>query len=71
MKQSRADKKYEKESVKIKKICNCYLDMRKKVLKNTQIKVEDIFGNIISKNSISPEQTTKLKNFWAKIMCSV
>ena len=37
-------------------------------MKNTQFKVEDIFGDVISKDSISPEQITKLKNFLAKIM---
>ena len=37
-------------------------------MKNTQFKVEDIFGDVISKNSISPEQITKLNNFLAKIM---
>ena len=35
---------------------------------STKIKVEDIFGDVISKDSISPEQTTKLNNFLAKIM---
>ena len=34
----------------------------------TEFKVEDVFGDIISKNSISPEQKTKLNNFLAKIM---
>ena len=30
---------------------------------STQFKVEDIFGDVISKDSISPEQITKLNNF--------
>ena len=34
----------------------------------TKFKVEDIFGDVISKDSISPEQTTKLDNFSAKKM---
>ena len=37
-------------------------------MKNTQFKVEDIFGDVISKDSISPEQITKLNNFLAKIL---
>ena len=36
-------------------------------MKNTQFKVEDVFGDVISKDSISPEQITKLNNFLAKI----
>ena len=37
-------------------------------MKNTSFKVEDVFGAIISKDSISPEPITKLNNFLAKIM---
>ena len=37
-------------------------------MKNTQFNVEDVFGDVISKDSISPEQITKLNNFLAKIM---
>ena len=37
-------------------------------MKNTQFKVEDVFGDVISKDSISPEQITKLNTFLAKIM---
>ena len=37
-------------------------------MNSTSFKVEDIFGDIISKDSISPEQITKLNNFLAKIM---
>ena len=32
-------------------------------MKNTSFKVEDIFGDVKSKDSISPEQITKLNNF--------
>ena len=35
---------------------------------STKFKVEDIFGDIISKDSISSEQITKLNNFLTKIM---
>ena len=37
-------------------------------MKNTQFKVEDVFTDNISKDSISTEQITKLNNFLAKIM---
>ena len=54
------DKKNEKEALELKKIFNPYLDKRKELMKNTRFKVEDIFGDLISKVSISPEQITKL-----------
>ena len=37
-------------------------------MKITQFKVEDVFGYIISEDSISPEQITKLNYFLTKIM---
>ena len=37
-------------------------------MKNTQFKAEVIFTDIISKDTISPEQKIKLINFLAKIM---
>ena len=37
-------------------------------MKNTQFKVEDVFGDVISKGIFSQEQITKLNNFLAKIM---
>ena len=37
-------------------------------MKNTSFKVEDVFGDIISKNNFSKEQITKLKKFLAKIL---
>ena len=37
-------------------------------MKNTQFKVEDVFGDVISKHNFSQEQTTKINNFSAKIM---
>ena len=37
-------------------------------MKNTQLKVEDIIGDVKSRDSISPEQITKLNNFLAKVM---
>ena len=61
LKQSLIDKKIdEKESLELKKIYNHYLDKREEIMKSTQFKVEDIFGNILNKDTISPEQKTKL-----------
>ena len=37
-------------------------------MKNTQFKVEDVFGDILSKDNFSQEQITKLNNFLTKIM---
>ena len=58
----------EKEAQELKKIYNHYVDKRKEIMNSTKFKVEDIFGDVISKDSISPEQITKLNNFSAKIM---
>ena len=67
--QSMIDKKIdEKEVSELKKIYNYYVDKRKEIVNSTAFKVEDIFGDIISKDSISQEQITKLNNFSAKIM---
>ena len=63
------DKKIdEKEFLQLKKIYNHYLDKRKEIMDSTKFKVEDIFGDVISKDSISTEQIFKLNNFLAKIM---
>ena len=32
-------------------------------MKNTQFKLEDVFGHVISKDHFSQEQITKLDNF--------
>ena len=37
-------------------------------MKNTQFRVEDVFGDVISKDNFSREQITKLNNFSAEIM---
>ena len=67
--QSMVDKKIDgKEAQELKKIYNHYLDKRKEIMDSTKFKVEEIFGDVISKVSISPEQITKLNNFLAKIM---
>ena len=63
------DKKIdEKEDLELKKIYNHYLDKRKETMKNTSFKLEGVFGDVINKDTISPEQITKLKHFSAKIM---
>ena len=57
-----------KEAEQLKHIFNHYIDKRKDIMKNTQFKVEDVFGDVISKDNFSQEQITKLKNFLAKIL---
>ena len=37
-------------------------------MKNTNFKVEDVFGDVISKDSISLEQITNFTNFLAKLL---
>ena len=67
LKQSMIDKKIdEKEAMELKKIYNHYIDKRPEIMKNTSFRVEDVFGDVISKDSISPEQITKLNNFFSK-----
>ena len=69
LKQSMVDKKIdEKEALELKKICNHYIDKRSEIMKNTSFKVEDVFGDVISKDNFSHEQITKLNNFLAKLM---
>ena len=69
LKQSRVDKKIDqKEAEELKNIYNHYIDKRFEILKNTQFKVEDVFGDVISKDNFSQEQITKLNIFLAKIM---
>jgi len=69
LKQSMIDKKIdEKEAQELKKIYNHYLDKRKEIMRNTQFKVEDVFGDVLSKDNFSQEQITKLNNFLAKII---
>ena len=58
----------EKEAQELKKIYNDYIDKRKENMENTQVKVEDIFSDVISKDSISPEKIIKINNFSAKLL---
>ena len=67
--QSMIDKKInEKEAQELKKIYNHYVDKKTEIMHSTKFRVEDIFGEIISKDTISQEQITKLNNFLAKMM---
>ena len=69
LKQSMVDKKIdEREAEELKNIYNHYIDKISEIMKNTQFKVEDVFGDVISKDNFSQEQITKLNNFLAKIM---
>ena len=69
LKHSMIDKKIdERAAEELKKIYNHYIDKRSEIMKNTQFRVEDVFGDVITKDSIWPEQITKLNNFLAKIM---
>ena len=69
LKESMTDKKInEKESEQLKQIYNHYVDKKSEIMKNTQFKVEDIFTDVISKDTISTEQINKLNNFLAKMM---
>ena len=69
LKNSMVDKKiHQREAEQLKKTYNHYIDKRKKFMKNTQFKVEDVFGDVISKDNLSQEQITKLNNFLNKIM---
>ena len=66
---SMIDKKIdEKEAQELRKIYNHYLDKRKEVMKNTQFKVEETFGEVICKDIFCQKQITKLNNFLVKIM---
>ena len=63
------DKKIdEKEVEQLKNFYNHYIDKKSEQKKKTQFKVEDVFGDVNSKDSISPEQITKLNSFLAKMM---
>ena len=69
LKESMIDKKInEKEAEQLKQIYNHYVDKKSEIMKNTSFKVEDIFTDVMSKDIISTEQTTKLNNFSAKMI---
>ena len=62
------NKSDEKELEELKNVYNQYLDKRKQIMIKTRFKADDIFGDVISKDSISPEQITKLNDFLAKLL---
>ena len=65
LKTSMTDKKIdEKEANELKKIYNHYRKKRKEIMKNTSFKVEEVFGDVISKDNFSQEQITKPNNFF-------
>ena len=69
LKESMIDKKIDqKEAEQLKQVYNHYVDKKSQIMKNTSFKVEDVFNDIIHKDTISPEQITKLNNFLAKMM---
>ena len=69
LKESMIDKKLdEKEIKKLKQINSHYIDKRSEMMKKTQFNVEDVFTDVISKDSISQEQISKLNNLLAKMM---
>ena len=58
------DKKIdEREASELKKNYNRYLEKRKEFMNSTRFKLEDIFGDVISKDTISTEQIIKSNNF--------
>ena len=68
LKESMIDKKIDqKEANQLKQIYNHYVDKKSEIMKNTQFKVEDIFNDVINKDTISQEQIVKLNNFLAKM----
>ena len=67
MKKSMADKVIdEKEGIELKQIYNYYLNNQKKIMKETKVSVEDIFGSMVE-NVISNEQLQKLTCFLASV----
>ena len=68
LKESMIDKVInQKEADQIKQIYNHYVDKKSEIMKNTQFKLEDIFNDVINKDTISQEQIVKLNNFLAKM----
>ena len=58
----------EKDSEQLKQIYNHYIDRKTEIMKNTEFKVEDIFTDVISEDTISTEQITKSNKFLVKMM---
>ena len=61
------DKKIdEKESEKMRLIYNHYINKQDEIKKFTQFRFDEVFGKFIPKVTISPEQITKLNNFFSE-----
>ena len=68
LKESMIDKVInQKEAGQLKQVYNHYVERKSEIMKNTQFKVEDIFNEVINKDTISQEQIVKLNNFLAKM----
>ena len=69
LKQSMIDKKIdEKEAEQLKQIYNHFVEKRTEIMKNTSFRIEDVFGDVLSKDNFSQEQITKLNKLLAKKM---
>ena len=67
LKESMIDKKInQKEADQLKQIYNHYVDKKSEIMKNTSFKVEDIFNDVINKDTISHEQIIKLNISFSK-----
>ena len=51
------------DETEMRKVYNHCLDKRKEILQITEVKLQDVFGDTLSKMSISAEQRTKLNSF--------
>ena len=68
LKESMIDKKIDqKEAEQLKQIYNHYVDKKLEIMKHTRFRVEDVFNEVINKDTISQEQIVKLNNFLAKM----
>ena len=68
LKESMIDEVFnQKQADQLKQIYNHYVDKKSEIMKNTRFKVEDIFNDVINKDTISQEQIVKLNNFLAKM----
>ena len=57
LKESLIDEKIdEKDANQLKQLYDHYIDKKSEIMKNTSFKVEHVFGDVISKDSISPEK---------------
>ena len=66
LKESMIDKVFhQKEADQLKQIYNHYFDKKSEIMKNTSFRVEDIFNDVINKDTISQEQIIKPNNFLA------